>query len=156
MTDSDHHKILHAVCTTISFLTKGGDMGIISYCHCQPQTVTQHGCQRDDALPGQIGRILNATGYAAGTWCTDTDGAHALISTILFQQGKDILTQGCHVIVHIRIICSSKIILCHDLTSYIHHSQCSSLNTDVNTNHTGLDLVNRLNSFNIFHISRII
>ena len=46
-------------------------------------------------------------------------------------------------------------ILCHDLTSDIYHGDGGSIDADVNTNNTGLNLINRLYGFNIFHTYRL-
>ena len=61
VTDGYNHKVLQAMCTAVSFLTKCRDMGIVGKSYGQSKTVTKHRGQRHHALPRHIGCVFNAT-----------------------------------------------------------------------------------------------
>jgi len=89
---TDDDEILHTMSTAKRIFAKGRDMRIIRESHSQTHTVTKHRCQRNNALPRQIGSILNTARYRSGARCTDTHRANSLVTTIGLYQCHDFLT----------------------------------------------------------------
>ena len=118
----DHDEVLHTMGTAKDILAQGPYMGIVAQCHCQAQTVLQHGSQRNLSLPGQIGGILNASRQEIGTGRADSHRTDALIATVVLYHFYDLLTQVSDEIVDIDKIGRCKGILGNNVTSDIDNS----------------------------------
>ena len=146
MTEGDDDKVLHAVRTAKSLLAQSGDMGIVSKRHCQSQTVLHHRCQRDDALPWQVGGILDTASTEVRTRSADAHRADALIATILFHQCDNFLRQSRYKLIDVRIIRRQKMVFCNNVPADINNGIGRFVHTHVHTYHTGLNLVFCLNN----------
>ena len=59
--EGDDDKVLHAVGGTEGLLAECCTLRVVAYGDGQPQPVAHEGGQRDDALPCQVGRVLDAS-----------------------------------------------------------------------------------------------
>ena len=93
--------------------------------------------------------MLYAPRDRTSTRSTDTDGANRVITTILFHQDQQLICQHRHEVIYVRIIRSVKKVLSNYFATYVHNSVGRFVQTDIDANYPGLNLIHCL--FSHFH-----
>ena len=100
--ERDHGEVFHVFRTSIDHFTDGGCIGIVGDSDRHVVMLAKQVHKRNDALPGQVGRMLDGASVVVGIRRTDAN-AHQFqfIIDVLcqladgFHEGSDVVFDGC-------------------------------------------------------------
>ena len=122
--------------TAEGMLAQSHNMGIIGNGYSQSQSVAQQGRQRNDTFPREIRRVYDATCLEVRTRRTDTHRTNGLKTAICLNQLHDTITQCRDESTNLWIILCGETVFRHDVTSYVHNSIGSGIQTDIYTHYS--------------------
>ena len=136
-TQSNHDKIFHTTCSTISHFTDSCGVSVVSQCSRYTQALLEHSCQRYYTFPRQVGGKFDSTAVVVTIGSTDTDTFDFIYTAISDNQRQQILADCIYIIICLIVSAGFDGTACNNSSACIHNTKDGVCSAYVNTYYVG-------------------
>src|SRR5690554_3049468 len=100
-TERDHNEVFHTTGCSVSHLPDCRRIGVVGQCYGNTHPLFQHLSKRNNTLPAEVGRKLNATGEIVAVWRSGSDSLDLFFGGDVLDHIFNHLSQLIEIVFHI-------------------------------------------------------